>query len=66
MYGNYFQNCYIVKRILISFNCFSEYICGIVEMRHNTITYQQVVNVKQDIFSLDVFEADVDLIYLTR
>ena len=27
LYGNYFLNCYIVKRILISFNCFSEYIC---------------------------------------
>ena len=26
LYGNYFLNCYIVKRILISFNCFSEYI----------------------------------------
>ena len=24
--GNYFLNCYIVKRILISFNYFSEYI----------------------------------------
>ena len=27
LYGNYFLNCYIVKIILISFNCFSEYIC---------------------------------------
>ena len=26
IYGNYFLNCSIVKRILISFNCFSEYI----------------------------------------
>ena len=26
LYGNYFLNCYIVKRILISFKCFSEYI----------------------------------------
>ena len=26
LYRNYFFNCYIVKRILISFNCFSEYI----------------------------------------
>ena len=26
LYGNYFLNCYIVKRILIFFNCFSEYI----------------------------------------
>ena len=25
LYGNYFLNCYIVKMILISFNCFSEY-----------------------------------------
>ena len=25
LYGNYFLNCYIVKIILISFNCFSEY-----------------------------------------
>ena len=25
MFGNYFLNCYVVKRILISFNCFSEY-----------------------------------------
>ena len=24
--GNYFLKCYIVKRILVSFNCFSEYI----------------------------------------
>ena len=28
LYGNYFLNCYIVKIILISFNCFSEYILG--------------------------------------
>ena len=26
LYGNYFLNCYLAKRILISFNCFSEYI----------------------------------------
>ena len=26
MYGNHILNCYVVKRILISFNCFSEYI----------------------------------------
>ena len=26
LYGNYFLKYYIVKRILISFNCFSEYI----------------------------------------
>ena len=26
LYGNYFLHYYIVKRILISFNCFSEYI----------------------------------------
>ena len=26
LYGNYFLNSYIVKIILISFNCFSEYI----------------------------------------
>ena len=26
LYGNYFLNCYIVKIISISFNCFSEYI----------------------------------------
>ena len=25
LYGNYFLNCYIVKRILISFNCLTEY-----------------------------------------
>ena len=25
-FGNIFFKCYIVKRILISFNCFSEYI----------------------------------------
>ena len=25
LHGNYFLNCYIVKIILISFNCFSEY-----------------------------------------
>ena len=25
LFGNYFLNFYIVKRILISFNCFSEY-----------------------------------------
>ena len=31
-----------------------------IDTRYNTITYQQVVNVKQDTFSLDVFEADVD------
>ena len=26
LYGNYFLNCYIVKRILISFYCFSEHV----------------------------------------
>ena len=26
LFGNYFHKCYIVKIILISFNCFSEYI----------------------------------------
>ena len=26
LFGNYFLKCYIIKRILISFNCFSEYI----------------------------------------
>ena len=26
LFGNYFLKCFIVKRILISFNCFSEYI----------------------------------------
>ena len=26
LHGNYFLKCNIIKRILISFNCFSEYI----------------------------------------
>ena len=29
LFENYIFNGYIVKRILISFNCFSEYICNI-------------------------------------
>ena len=30
LYVNYFLDSYIVKRILISFNCFSEYITNIL------------------------------------
>ena len=30
LFGNYFLKCYIVKRILTSFNCFSEYITKII------------------------------------
>ena len=30
MFENYISKCYKVKRILISFNCFSEYIIAVV------------------------------------
>ena len=39
LYGNYFLNCYIVKRILISFNCFSEYIMHERKNRHIILRY---------------------------
>ena len=34
LFENYFLKCYKVKRILISFNCFSEYIYNIITFTH--------------------------------
>ena len=31
LFENYIPKCYKVKRILISFNCFSEYICSAIK-----------------------------------
>ena len=37
LFENYIPKCYKVKRILISFNCFSEYILVSTLRRENTV-----------------------------
>ena len=43
LFGNYFLKCYIVKRILISFNCFSEYICFHFELEECGFEFMQTI-----------------------
>ena len=47
LFENYIPKCYNVKRILISFNCFSEYICkyehGINSMVSKYNPFQKLV-----------------------
>ena len=37
LFENYILKCYKVKRILISFNCFSEYICMNLHVRFHIV-----------------------------
>ena len=38
LFENYIPKCYNVKRILISFNCFSEYICNRIADFERTVS----------------------------